>query len=81
MWDVGARKEAHVFSTDGNLSVSLTFSTDAKALMTVRGKRKAAIFTRSGTKFRGILAASVDIPKANVCAGGDNRLSIAQQRR
>ena len=33
MWDVGARKEAHVFSTDGNLSVSLTFSTDAKALM------------------------------------------------
>ena len=33
MWDVSARKETHVFSTDGEFPVSLAFSADAKALM------------------------------------------------
>ena len=33
VWDVGAQKETHVFSTDGEFPVSLTFSADAKALM------------------------------------------------
>ncbi len=33
VWDVGARKETHVYFTDSGLPVSLTFSADAKALM------------------------------------------------
>ena len=34
MWDLSARKETHFFSAEGGLPVSLTFSTEAKALMT-----------------------------------------------
>jgi len=33
VWDVNARKETHVFSTDGGLPISLTFSADARAVM------------------------------------------------
>lgn len=33
VWDVEARKETHVFSNDGELLLSLTFSADSKALM------------------------------------------------
>jgi WD40 repeat protein/serine/threonine protein kinase len=33
VWDVGTQKQAHVFDTDGEFPVSLTFSADAKALM------------------------------------------------
>ncbi|HXJ55605.1 MAG TPA: protein kinase, partial [Verrucomicrobiae bacterium] len=33
VWDVGARKETHVFTTEGEFPVSLTFSADAKTLM------------------------------------------------
>jgi WD40 repeat protein len=33
VWDVGAQKETHVFSTDGEFPISLQFSTDAKAFM------------------------------------------------
>lgn len=33
VWDVGDRKETHVFSTDGQFVGSLTFSADAKTLM------------------------------------------------
>lgn len=48
---------------------------------TVRRKRKAVIGTRSRTEREGILVARPDIPKANVCGGGDERLSIGQQRQ
>jgi WD40 repeat protein/serine/threonine protein kinase len=33
VWDVGARKETHVFSTEGEFPVSLSFSGDSKALL------------------------------------------------
>ena len=33
MWDVAARQETHVFSTDGEFPISLSFSADGKALM------------------------------------------------
>ena len=33
VWDVAAQKETHVFSPDGEIPVSLTFSADGKALM------------------------------------------------
>jgi len=33
VWDVGAQKQTHLFSPDGEFPVSLAFSTDAKALM------------------------------------------------
>ena len=33
VWDVGTRKETHVFSTDDEMPASLTFSADARVLM------------------------------------------------
>jgi WD40 repeat protein len=33
VWEVGSRKETHVFSTDGAFPVSLTFSADSRALL------------------------------------------------
>src|SRR4026209_1306573 len=47
--------------------------------VTVSGKRNAAIATRSRTELESILAASSDIPKANVSAAGDERWTVGQQ--
>jgi WD40 repeat protein len=42
VWDVGARKQTHIFSPDGEFPISLKFSDDAKALV--------AGFWRGGVK-------------------------------
>ena len=50
VWDVGARRETHVLSTDGEFLVSLAFSADAKALMagSWRGSVKLWPLDRAG---------------------------------
>jgi WD40 repeat protein len=64
VWDVAARKETHVLSTDGEFLKSLTFSADAKALMggslrgsvlwRLDGQSEAAIFPGHAGEVRGL---------------------------
>jgi len=48
VWDVGAQKETHVLSTDGEFLMSLTFSADARALMAGSGRGSVKVWQLDG---------------------------------
>jgi WD40 repeat protein len=90
VWELGTRKKTHVFTIEGELPVSVTFSADAKALMAGGWKgsvklwpldRQGQVTSFSGHSHQAGGVALLPDGKTMVSAGGDVRFWSVQSGR